>query len=222
METSLHRALKHHYAGADGRIEVKLGNYRIDVVRSDELVEIQHAPLAAIRDKVATLLLDHRVLVVKPIVVTKHLVKRSRKRGPVTDRRVSPKRGRLLDIFDDLVHFTGVFPHARLALEILLIDIEEWRYPGHGRRRRRRANAYQIEDQKLVGIREAHRFTTATDLMRLVPTDISEPFNTATLAEALGVARWVAQQIAYCLRKTGGARVVGRRRTGLLYEFEAA
>ena len=30
------------------------------------------------------------------------------------------------------VHFTRVFPHRRLTLEVVLIEIEEWRYPGHG------------------------------------------------------------------------------------------
>ena len=52
-ETSLHRDLKALYAG-DGhaaRREVRWGDYRIDVVTADELVEIQHGSLAAIRGK---------------------------------------------------------------------------------------------------------------------------------------------------------------------------
>ena len=44
-------------------------------------------------------------------------------------------RGTFVDLFDELVHFTRVFPHPRLALEVVLVEIEEWRYPGHGRRR---------------------------------------------------------------------------------------
>ena len=42
----------------------------------------------------------------------------------------------MLDLFEELVHFTRVFPHPRLTLEVVLVEIEEWRYPGHGRRRR--------------------------------------------------------------------------------------
>ena len=136
METSLHRDLKTLYAGQNAQFEVPLGGYRIDVMSGSRLVEIQHGSLAAIRDKVKTLLNDHYVVVVKPIVVQKLLVKRACKDGPVTGRRVSPKRGTLLDLFDELIHFTRVFPHKRLTLEVPLVDIEEWRYPGHGRRRR--------------------------------------------------------------------------------------
>ena len=168
METSLHRDLKTLYAGQDAQFEVSLGGYRIDVVSGGQLVEIQHASLAAIRDKVRTLLNDHSVIVVKPIVVQKLLVKRACKDGPVSDRHVSPKRGALLDLFDELVHFTRVFPHKRLTLEVPLVDIEEWRYPGHGCRRRWRLADYQIEDQKLMAVHATYRFRTAADLARLV------------------------------------------------------
>ena len=130
METSLHQALKRRYGGKDDRFEAALGNYRIDVISQGHLVEIQLAPLAAIRDKVRTLLKDHHVVVVKPIIVQKTLVKRAKDHGPVVSRRRSPKRGTILDLFHEMVHFTGVFPHQRLTLEVPLIDIEEWRYPG--------------------------------------------------------------------------------------------
>ena len=57
----------------------------------------------------------------------------------------------LLDVFDELVYFTRVFPHERLVLEVVLVDVEERRYPGRGKRRRRRAKGdFQIEDQLLV------------------------------------------------------------------------
>ena len=115
METSLHQQLKSHYAGDDGETEQKLGRYRIDVVRprkrrGDLLIEIQHGGLAAIRDKIAELLVKHDVLVVKPIVATKRLVKREKLGGRVLSSRRSPKRGTPLDIFHELLHFTRVFP----------------------------------------------------------------------------------------------------------------
>ena len=221
METSLHRDLKTLYAGQDAQFEVSLGSYRIDVMSGGHLVEIQHGSLAAIRDKVKTLLNDHPVVVVKPIVVQKLLVKRACKDGPVTGRRVSPKRGTLLDLFDELVHFTRVFPHKRLTLEVPLVDIEEWRYPGHGRRRRQRLADYQIEDQKLVAVHATYRFQTAADLAWLVKSPMPQPFHTGHLAESLQVHRWMAQRIAYCFRQTGAVREVGKQGNTRLYEFAA-
>ena len=57
------------------------------------------------------------------------------------------------DLFDDLVHFTRVFPHRRLTLEVPLVDIEEWRYPGHGRRRRQWM--HRRSRQPALGLRRA-------------------------------------------------------------------
>ncbi len=219
METSLHRELKTFYAGTDAQFEVPLGEYRIDVVSNGMLVEIQHGSLAAIRDKVKTLLHQHDVLVVKPIVVRKLLVKRSAKEGEILHRRLSPKRGGIWDLFDDLVHFTQVFPHKRLTLDVPLVDIEEWRHPGHGRRRRWRVNDHEVEDQKLLRVHAVHRFQTAADLRALIVNPLPASFHTGDLAELLGIRRWVAQRIAYCFRKMGVVRELGKQGNTRLYEF---
>src|SRR5580658_6328509 len=168
METSLHRELKLLYAGCEARSEVSLAGYRIDAVARGRLIEIQHGALGAIRDKIRHLLQSHRVTIVKPIIAAKVLVKQSEKGGQVLARRLSPKRGQLLDLFDELVHFTNVFPHHGLTLEVLLVEVEEWRYPGHGRRRRWRENDHEVEDQRLVAIYGKHRLKTVADLARLV------------------------------------------------------
>jgi hypothetical protein len=219
METSLHRDLKRLYAGDDARLEVRVGRYRIDAVCGQRLVEIQHGSLAAIRDKIRRLLVEHEVTVVKPIVARKLIVRRDAKGGEVVSRRSSPKRGGLLDVFHELVHFTRAFPHPRLALEVPLIEIEEWRYPGHGRRRRWRSGDCVVEDQKLITVRETHRLATAADLVRLISCPLPPTFHTGHLAEGLGVPRWIAQRIAYCLRQMGAVGEVGKAGNARLYQL---
>ncbi|HEY3391109.1 MAG TPA: hypothetical protein VGK58_00225 [Lacipirellulaceae bacterium] len=222
METTLHRELKQRYVTEGALVEQRVGRYRIDVVRGKELVEIQLASLSAIRDKIAALVKDHRVLVVKPIIAGKFLVKRRRAGGRIVSRRRSPKRRTLLDLFEELVHFTRVFPHRRLTLEVPLVEIEEWRYPGHGRRRWRRDNDHQVEDQRLLHVLEVHRFHVAADLCRMLPESLPQPFHTGQMAEGLGVERWIAQRMAYCLRRTGAIQSVGKLRGAWLYERPAS
>lgn len=219
METSLHRALKQFYMTEGSATEVKLGRYRIDVVRGDELVEIQHGSLAAIRDKILALAADHDVRVVKPIIVRKTLVKRAKKDGKVVDRRTSPKRGSILDLFDELIYFRRVFPHPRLVLDAVLVDMEEWRYPGHGRRRRRRPNAFQVEDQKLLAVHDVRTFRTGADLASLLPPTLPVPFHSGDVAEQLGIARPFAQRVVYCLREMAIARQIGKAGNTRLYEL---
>ena len=218
METSLHQQLKCLYATDKAQIEQKVGRYRIDVVRDGELVEIQHASLSSIRTKVSALLKEHRVRVVKPLVARKQIVRCAGKGRPVLGRRKSPKRASLLDLFDELIYFTRVFPNPHLVVEVPLISVEEWRYPAPPARGRRRRKTHRVEDQRLIEIESVHEFKTSVDLLRLLPDDLNKPFDTAQLAASLDVHRWFAQKIAYCLRHMGSIRVVGKRGNALLYQ----
>ncbi|MGE3638009.1 MAG: hypothetical protein AB7G28_05580 [Pirellulales bacterium] len=218
METTLHRQLKAHYANRGARVEERVGRFRIDVIRRGELIEIQHSSLSAIRDKIAELLTEHRVRIVKPIVASKYLLKQKCAGGEVLSRRRSPKQGTLLDVFEELVHFTRVFPHPRLTLEVVLIDIEELRFPGHGRRRRWRRDDHEVEDQRLLTVESVSRFRTAADLCRLLPQPLPKQFHTGHIAAGLGIQRWIAQRMAYCLRETGAITPVGKERGAWLYK----
>jgi hypothetical protein len=221
METTLHRQLKQLYLRRGAKAEVPVDRYRIDVVCAGELIEIQHGSLAAIRDKVRALLATHRVRVVKPLVVRKQLVYVAKEGGCVVRRRLSPKRGGPLDLFDELVYFTRVFPHPNLTLETALVEVEECRREGRerrGRGRRRRRKNWRVVDQHLVKMGEVRRFRVAADLLSFVPPTICRPFHTAHLAQALDAPLWMAQRIAYCLRQTGAVREVGRLRNFRLYD----
>ncbi|MEM8679037.1 MAG: hypothetical protein AAGF97_06780, partial [Planctomycetota bacterium] len=182
-------------------------------------VEIQVASLSSIRDKIKRLVKQHQVLVVKPIVCRKQLVWLDQQDGNIVRRRYSPKRGTLLDAFHELMYFTQVFPHPNLQLELPLIDIEEWRYRGHGKRRRWRKNDFEIQDRKLVHVHEATTLATRDDLRRLADCKLPKTFHTGDLAQGLKIDRWIAQRIAYCFRKMKVTRQVGKSGNALLYEF---
>ena len=223
METTLHRQLKDYFRQSDSQLEVRLGRYRIDVVNGNRLVEIQRSGLASIRSKIQKLLEDgHVVDVVKPLIRRKRLIKLDSINGREVDRRWSPKKGSALSIFDELLYFTRVFPHPNLTLITPLIDIEEIRYPGQGKRRRRRKNAFQVKDQKILEMGEIVSYSTVRDLQKLLPKDLPRKFDTAELAQVLGVPRWEAQRIAYVLRKTFAAIETGKRGNAIVCRLATA
>jgi hypothetical protein len=219
METSLHRCLKSHYALPGAKYEEVLGRYRIDVHNGHQLVEIQHGSLASIRDKIARLVVDHQVLVVKPIVGRKTIIRLDRQEGDEVSRRLSPKQGTLLDVFDELIYFCRVFPHPQLTIDVPVVDIEETRYPGHGRRRRWRRDDHVVDDQRLVAVRSRTVLRCPADLLALLPADLPRPWHTGDLSKQAGVGRHIAQRIAYCLRHMAAAREVGKRGNARLYDF---
>lgn len=105
-EQHLPRALKDYYAGADGRLEFELQGYVVDVVREDGLVEIQTGNFASIKGKLAALVPNYPLRLVYPIPVEKWLLKYPQEGGGGTPvRRKSPRRGRPMDVFDELVRF---------------------------------------------------------------------------------------------------------------------
>ncbi len=218
MEYSLHQQLKELYGTEDAEFEVKLGRYRIDAVLDGLLIEVQQSSLSAIGDKIQKLCEDHKVLVVKPLVARKTIVKLDQKDGTVVSRRKSPKKGTGFTLFEELVYFTRAFPHPNLTLETPLIEMEEIRYPGNGRRRRRRKNSFQIQDMNLLKIVDTLSYQKADDLWQLIPSGMSKVFDTAVLAKHLDVSKWDAQRIAYCLRETGAVKTVGKNGNAILYE----
>jgi hypothetical protein len=206
------------YAGEGAATEVRLGGYRIDAVVGKRLIEVQHGSLSSISRKILALVQSHRVLVVKPIVVRKLLIKQPWRGAGDGERRLSPRQGGLLDVFEELVYFTRVFPHPKLVLETPLVEIEEWRYPGHGRRRRWRKNDFEVEDQKLVTIQGCATLKSAGDLWTLLGDARPAEFDTKQLSEMLGVRRHIAQRIAYCLSKMGAAKQIGKRGNARVFQ----
>lgn len=224
METSLHRELKSHYAESDAATEVRLGRFRIDAVSGGELIEIQFASLSAIRDKIAALVRSEQVRIVKPIVARRRIIRQQHPEGPVVSRRMSPKRGVTLDLFDELVYLTQIFPHPNLIIEVPLVSVEEWRLPPPTRwpRRRRYKPKHQVKDVVLSEILSTDSFATTADLLRLVRAEqLPMPFETADLVGMLECSRPVAQRIAYVLRQTGAAVDAGRRGNAILYSLPA-
>lgn len=215
METSLHRALKERYAsGERERFEVCVDGFRIDAVDdAGWLVEIQSGPLGPLREKLRSLLPRHRMRVVKPLVLRRRVVRLERRGGPVLSARRSPKRGVLFDVFDDLLGVVRVFPHTNLQIELLEVTIDEVRLA------RRRWPGYTVLDRRLDEIQGAKALANASDLWALLPAGcVSEqPFSSYDLALGLGRPLWFAQKVAYCLRQTGAASVVGKRGNLLVY-----
>lgn len=215
QEKSLHAALKDWYAEPGDRTEQPVDGYVVDIVRGNELIEIQTRNFSAIKRKLATLLESHTVRLVHPIPALKWIVRLDRDGVTVLSRRRSPKRGKLLDIFDELVSIPHLIGHPRFALEVLLVEVEETRqHDGRGSWRRR---GWSIHDQVLVGVESQHRFHGPTDFAALLPTTLPTPFTSGELASALNLRRGKGQKIAYCLRHMGAIELVGKQ--GNAYQY---
>jgi hypothetical protein len=214
-EQPLHAALKTWYARPGARFEVQVDGFVIDIVQGDLLVEIQTGNFSAVKEKVNTLVRCHALRLVYPIAREKWLLKLPREEGRGTRRRKSPKRGRVEEVFKELVSFPELICSANFSLEVLLIHEEEVRC--HDPVRRWRNRGWVTVERRLMDVVGRHLFQQPEDIVAILPADLPQRFTTMDMARAMGELRWLAQKIAYCLRKMGAIVEVGKHGRSKLY-----
>ena len=213
-ETDLHAALKRHYAGADGEQEVRVGGYWIDVRRGATLIEIQTSNFSSMRPKLAKLLAEHEVVLVHPVVAVKHLVWLDAE-GNVERRRKSPARGRVEDIFAQLVAFPELIGHPNLTLEVVLTCEEAVRRPAEKRKRFDRG--WTPVNRRLLEVVGERVFVLPADFAALLPSHLPSPFTNHDLAGAAHLPPRLTQRMTYCLRRMGVIRAEGKRGRAVAY-----
>src|SRR5882724_2165369 len=220
-EKPLHAALKLWYARAGDRFEVPVDGFVIDIVREDLLIEIQTRNLAAINSKLIRLTRSHQVRLIYPIVKEKWIVRSSPINSASTNltatksnaivRRKSPKRGRLEDLFWELVSIPQLLSNPNFSLEVLMMREEEVR-----RDDRRRRKGWVLEGRRLLEVLDQHLFTKSEDWLAFIPTGLSS-FTTSDLATGMDTKKELAQKLAYCLRHGRMIELIGMRGRANLY-----
>jgi hypothetical protein len=215
-EFSLHSQIKERYKTKKDRLEVKVENYRVDVIRDNLLIEIQTGSFSAIKKKLNYLLLTNKVRLVYPIAKKKWILHESVS-GQFIKRRKSPKKGKLIDLFYELVRLPNLINNSNFSLEVWLIEEEELRSnDGRGSWRRR---GVSIKDRKLLHVYNRIVFRNSKDFLEFLPKEMGKIFTNKVLAQKLGISVNLAQKITYCLRKMGVISIFGKNRAELLFQI---
>lgn len=211
-EKPLHASLKQWYARPGDRFEVPVDGFVIDIVRDDLLIEIQTRNFSSIKSKLNDLARRHRVRLVHPIVQEKWIVRSANGKGAT--RRKSPKKGRMEDLFQELVSIPQLLLNPNFSLEVLMIRGEEVRRYNETQRRVRRR--WLIEGRRLLDVMEQRSFGQSADWLRFLPDGL-ESFTTSDLATRMNTGRDLAQKMAYCLREARMIELIGKRGRANLY-----
>ena len=213
VEKSLHDSVKLWYAREGDEVEREVDGYVVDVVRGDTLIEVQTGNFSAIKEKLGRLLESHMVRLVHPIPRRKWIVRVDG--GREVSRRRSPKRGRVEDVFYELVYIPTLLGDPKMSLEVLLVDSEDVLVnDGRGSWRRR---GWSVLDRRLLEVVGQQSFHEPRDLLRLLPSSLPGSFTSKQLASQLGMRTTGAQKMTYCLRQMGVLEVEGHRGRALLY-----
>lgn len=214
-EKSLHAGIKEWYGRSGDQFEVQVDGFFIDIVRGEQLIEIQTRHFGAMKRKLGRLLDNHPVLLLHPIAQEKWIVRETAVGQPIS-RRKSPKRGQALDLFAELMRIPHLLPHPNLVVGALLTRQEEvWRDDGQGSWRRK---GWSLHDHRLLEVVGLHTFATPADLLTLLPPDLPQPFTTRHLARLGKLNLNLAQRIAYTLARCDVIAQVGKEGRSNLYQ----
>ena len=215
MEWSLHAAVKDWYAHPGDELEALVDGYVVDIVRGDLLIEIQTRHFSTIRRKLTRLIRGHRIMLVHPIATRKWIVRIDADGETVLSRRLSPRRGRVEDLFLELVYMPRLLRDPNLSLEVLFVHSEDVLIDdGRGSWRRKR---WSIHDRRLLDIVDRVTFESPEDLLKILPSTLPQKFTASDLTRESGIRPNIAQKMAYCLREMGVIEAVGKSGRALLY-----
>lgn len=220
-EHSLHSSLKEYLARPGDRLEAKVGGRVVDLVRADgELVEVQTRGLGKIEPKVLELAkAGRKVRVVHPIAVEKEIRRLDPKTEELLSVRMSPKRCDVYDLFDELIHATGLIAAKNVTVELLFIrSAQTNKRDGSGSWRRK---GDRTVDRELLEVLSSRSFRTRSQWLALIPKSLPEPWSSASLAEGLGIGADKARKLLYCLAKAGLVAEAGKAGNRKLYERRA-
>ena len=214
-EKPLHASLKEFYAQPDSRFEVSVDGFVIDIVQGDLLIEIQTGNFASIKMKLNKLVCSHRVRLVYPIAHEKWIVKLPKDKDGEITRRKSPKRGRVEELFWEMVSFPHLLSHPNFSITVVMTKEEEVKRFSPNLNWRRRG--WGIVERRLLDVVKQVVFNGPVDWLSLLPDGI-EKFTTKDLVEKLGIGKQLAQKMAYSLRKAGAIELIGKEGRANLYE----
>jgi hypothetical protein len=207
-EYSLHSDIKKAYSLPGDQFEVKIGNYIVDILRGDLVIEVQTKNFSAIKKKLEVLVRDYRIRLVYPLPEKKWITHIT-KNQVVVNKRKSPRKGRLTDLFRELVMVPDIIKENNFSLEVLFIDEEEIRCDdGKGSWRRR---GVSIKDRKLLSVNNTFLFQTKTDYLNVLPKGLDGDFTNRELASLAKISIRTAQQITYCLRRSNVILTVDKK-----------
>ena len=214
-EYSLHSEIKNWYKVSGDELEVKVEDFIVDILRDKLLIEIQTGNFSAIKKKLDELLLNNQVRLVYPIAKLKWIVHVTMS-GQFVRRRKSTKKGKLIDLFYELVHMPSLIENRNFSLEVLLVEEEELRcYDGRGSWRKRGAS---VKDRKLLNVCDRIIFRDSRDFLEFLPKELKGYFTNKVLSLKLGISVNLTQKITYCLRKMGAISIADKKRNELLFQ----
>lgn len=126
-EKTVHAVLKYYLEPRELYHEKKVMGYYADICTEQGIVEIQTRNFNLLRKKLSVFLDHYHVTIAYPIPYIKWIKWINEETGEISEKRKSPKKGSIYSAFDELYKIKQYLIHPHLHLQLLLINVEEYR-----------------------------------------------------------------------------------------------
>ena len=212
-EKSLHHTIKTYISPVAETQEVKCGKFVADILCDGHIFEIQTRGFEHLRRKLEFFLPDFEVTVVHPIPAKKWVVKMNRHTGECGEKRKSPKKCTMYDVFSELYKIRPFIAHPHFSLRLFLLEVTDYRITSgnpkdRGERFERMPSAL-LEDVTLYSLLDYGVF---------LPKELPTPFTSKDLKTAAKISLSLAQLTLLVLTDLGVVKRVGKSGNAYLYE----
>jgi hypothetical protein len=213
-ESSLHAALKSYYTGPGDRVEEPINGYLIDLQKPTELLEIQTKNFGSMKAKLDTLLENHIVRIIHPLIQNKTIIRVSTE-GEIVSRRKSPKQGQAIEVFKELMRIPKQSLHPNFRLTVVLVNADEyWLDDGQGSWRRKH---WSIRDRKISKIIKEVYIDNPEQYLTLLPDTLPDPFTNSQLKKSTKISPRLAGKVTFTLREMNLIQLIGKEGKAYLF-----
>ena len=218
-EKTLHAVLKNYYEPHTDNHEIKVGGYVADIVGENGVIEIQTRQFNRLLKKLEAFLEFCDVTVVYPMPALKYLRWLDLNTGELSERRKSPHKAKIYEVFPELYKIKFTLDNPRFHLCLCMLEVEEIRYLNGWSKDKKRGSSRC--DRIPVDILDEVHINSVEDFKKLVPENLPQTFTSADYAKACKINRSCAQTGLNVLTYTQTVKRVGKNANSILYTINS-
>ncbi len=216
-EKTLHAILKNYYEPEEDRQEIPIENYVADIYHDGQIMEIQTGQFNRMRKKLSVFLPLYPVTIVYPIPELKWLIWVDETTGELSQKRKSPRKGTVYDVFPELYKIKNFLKEPNLNIRLVLLEVEEYKLlNGWSRDRKKGAGRF---DRIPVQMTEEVTIQRAEDYMQFIPPCLIEPFTVKEFGKEAHIPEKKASIVLNILYYMELVKRVGKKGNAYLYEI---
>lgn len=217
-EKTLHRIIKDLYCPCKENQEIKIGNYFVDAIIDNTIIEVQTKQFNRLRTKLEYLLsLDkYKINIIYPVFSFKIIYWINPETGEISGGNKSPKQFKIPEVFYELYKIKPYLNKVNITL--LLFDIKEYRnLNGYSKDKKRGSSCY---DRIPFNLSQVITLNNSVDYKALLPSTLNKPFTSQELSVKMKTKIRYVNLMLNILCSLNVIKIVGKDGRKYLYTFE--